>query len=127
MKPIINMKSNRRRSPVPSKKDSARAENGGGSSSPGISFLKIAPIPRADCSSNAHRSSSKTSPALLATPSTQSLSKASEDRSNIYSTGSLGTPTGSSSAASFADELLNDDLIKVLFLCLFSPRFCYWL
>jgi len=113
------MKSNRRRSPVPSKKDNARAENGGGSSSSGTSFIKMAPIPRTDCSSNTHPSSSKTSPTLLATPSTQSLFKASEDRSHIYPTGSLGTPTGSSSAASFADELLNDDLIKVLFLWFF--------
>ena len=52
MKPIANMKSNRRRSPFPSKKDNERTDNGGGSSSPGTSSFRIAPIPRADCSSN---------------------------------------------------------------------------
>jgi len=79
-----------------------------------------------DCSSNVP-SSSKTSPTLLATTSTQSLSKASKDRSHIYRTGSLVTPTGSSSAAAFADELLNDDLVKVLFLKFFSfLLFYYW-
>ena len=123
MKPIANMKSNRRRSPFPSKKDNERTDNGGGSSSPGTSYgtssFRIAPIPRADCSSNAHQISSKTSPTLLANLSTQSISTAEEDRSHICPTGSLGTPTGSSSVAAFADEL-NEDLIQVLFLSFFS-------
>ncbi len=120
MKPIANLKSNRRRSPFPSKKDNERTDNGGGSSSPGTSSFRIAPIPRADCSSNAHQISSKTSPTLLANLSTQSISTAEEDRSHICPTGSLGTPTGSSSVAAFVNELINEDLIQVLFLSFFS-------
>ncbi len=128
------MKSGRRRSPVQSRKHGERGEKsggGGGSSSSGTSYLGT-PNQGAAGGSNTYLSPAASNLTLPATPSTQSLFSASEDRSHTNPmsalpnlTGSLDATTASSAAALIktADELLDDDPVKVLipntFLCRF--------
>lgn len=128
------MKSSRRRSPVQSRKHGERGEKsggGGGSSSSGTSFLGT-PNAGAAVGSNTHLSPAASNLTLPATPSTQSLFSASEDRNHANPmsalpnlTGSLEASTASSATAlvKAADELLDDDPVQVLFLIPFSYQF----
>lgn len=128
------MKSSRRRSPVQSRKHGERGEKsggGGGSSSSGTSFLGT-PNAGTAVGSNTHLSPAASNLTLPATPSTQSLFSASEDRNHANPmsalpnlTASLDASTASSATAlvKAADELLDDDPVLKLFLISFSYQF----
>lgn len=125
---VGNMKSGRRKSPVPSRKHADRSEKGGGGSTSATALLTSTPVVASLNSSTIHLSPGTSNMALPATPSTQSLLVATDDRSHANqiiapvnaasalepSSSSLGTATMTVKTADESQSLIDDDLVRKL-------------